>query len=60
LPPREEKTKPERPLQKTKPKLISSTQGLRKTRIMIEGYVQETTGKLFVEIGQMPAALVAL
>jgi prophage regulatory protein len=54
----------ERSPQKIKPKLISSTLELRKTGMEFEGYdevyVQETTGKLFVKIGQMPASLAAI
>jgi prophage regulatory protein len=63
VPPRRKMAKPQKPPEKTKPKLLFNTNGLRKTGIKIEGYdevyIQVETGKLFVEIGQMPASLVS-
>jgi len=57
-------TKPERPQQKLKAKVVSNAPGLLITGLKIEGYdevyLQTATGKLFVEIGQMPASLMSL
>jgi prophage regulatory protein len=62
--PRRKMTKPERPQQKLKAKVVSNAPGLLITGLKIEGYdevyLQTATGKLFVEIGQMPASLMSL